>query len=513
MEGSFTPPPLPPAQGSQEQGGAFRSYLAAIRSHPIVVTLVMAAALAGAVGFLAHRTSQYKATADILFTPVPSDNEGANGLPVLRDSSDPTRLSQTAASLLDTRQAAILAAQSMGAGWSSNGVRQTIAVEPQGQSDIVAISATGKSPRLAQRLANAFASGSLAARRTLLQEEASGLSSEAGGAPSTDVVTQERRALISALSRGEDPNFSLAQAATLPGAPTGTAAWLIVALALVAGFALGSGAAVMIETLSDRVRDSDDLLGLYRLPVLAYVPLIPRRERETGDGPARTSSTSRESFRMIRVQLDTSAQGEGTEGRSIMLTSGSSGDGKTTCALGIATALAEAGHPVILVDLDLRKPDLGRILHMGQQAGVTSLLDGNSNVPLSDSGIPQLSVLPAGPHASEAFMSPVVDRMPEVMDRLRAMAAYIIIDAPPLGEVSDGYELLPFVDEVIVVARPGNTRRANFEFMRDLLARARRQPLGMVVVAETSHRTSYYYYGQAKDEEPSLSNRHGLSRP
>jgi Mrp family chromosome partitioning ATPase/capsular polysaccharide biosynthesis protein len=506
-------PPPPPPQDSHEQGGAFRSYLGSIKSHPFVVALVMAAALAGAIGWLAHRTSQYKATADILFTPVPSDNEGANGLPILRDSSDPTRLSQTAASLLDTREAALVAAQSMGAGWSSTGVRQTISVEPQGQSDIVAISATAKSARQAQRLANAFANGSLAARRKLLQEEASGLSSEASGPPSTDVITQERRALLAALSRAEDPNFSLAQAASLPGAPTGTAAWLVVALALVAGLALGSGAAVMIDTLSDRIRDSEDLLSLYRLPVLAYVPLIPRRERETAAGPVRTPSASRESFRMIRVQLDTKAAEDSARGRSIMLTSGTSGDGKTTCALGIATALAEAGHPVILVDLDLRKPDLGRILHMGQEAGVTSLLDGSSELPLSDCGIPQLSVLPAGPHASEALMSPLVERMPEVMYRLRSMAAYVVIDAPPLGEVSDGYELLPFVDEVIVVGRPGNTRRANFEFMRDLLARARRQPLGMVVVGETSHRTSYYYYGQAKDEEMRLSTWRGLSRP
>jgi Mrp family chromosome partitioning ATPase len=77
------------------------------------------------------------------------------------------------------------------------------------------------------------------------------------------------------------------------------------------------------------------------------------------------------------------------------------------------------------------------------------------------------------------------------------MADYVVIDAPPLGEVSDAYQLLPFVDEVIVVARPGNTRRGSFEFMRELLNRAKRTPFGIVIVGEAAHHTSYAYYGQS----------------
>lgn len=507
VEGAFPPDPFPPTSANAgEERGAIGPYLRAIRSHPLIVAVVMLAALAGAIAWVSHRSHHYQATADILFTPVPSDNEGANGLPVLRDSSDPTRLSQTAATLLDTPQAAILAARQLGHGWTQTRIKEAVKVEPQGQSDIVAVVAKASSPRVAQRLANSFVESSLQARRELLKREAASL------APllkqqilSTDVVGQERQSLVSALIQGQDPNFSLSQAAARPTSPTDTPAWLVIALSLLAGFALGSGAAVVTETVSDRIRGTDELLSLYRLPVLAYVPLIPRQRPVTTNGNLPTMPLSaREAFRMIRVQLDTETREGHTAGcRTILITSGSSGDGKTTSSIAIATALAEADHRVVLMDLDLRKPDLGKVLRIGGRRGVTSLLEDDAEVShmLSRAELPGLSILPAGPQASEQLLQPVVARMSALIAQFREMADYVVIDTPPLGEVSDAYQLLPFVDQVIVVARPGHTRRANFQFMRDLLIRANRTPLGFVVVGETTHRTSYYYYGQGQAGE------------
>jgi capsular exopolysaccharide synthesis family protein len=473
----------------------------------VIVIAVVLAALAGSIGWLAHRSPNYKATADILFTPLPSDNNGANGLPLLRDSSDPTRVSQTAANLLDTPQAAGLAAAALGRGWTPTRVREAIKVEPQGQSDIVSVRAEAHSARLARALANAFATASLDARRALLRSEAAGLLPEAREKTlAGDAVGQQRRALIAALAQGEDPNFSLAQAAGLPASPTGTPAWLVLMLSLVAGFALGSGAAVFAEMVSDRVRESDELLDLYQLPALAYVPNMPRRLRESSNGkPSPVPISVREAYRMIRVQLDTGERARDVKGaRLLLVTSGSSGDGKTTSAIAIATALAEADHRVVLMDLDLRKPDLGSLLHVEGRAGMTSLLDERAQLSLvlAKGGVPQLHVLPAGPEASEDLLRPVIARMPDVIAQLHEMADYVVIDTPPLGEVSDAYQLLPFVDDVIVVARPGNTRRASFQFMRDLLGRAECTPLGMIIVGASPSRMSSAYYGQAPPDGP-----------
>jgi Mrp family chromosome partitioning ATPase/capsular polysaccharide biosynthesis protein len=487
-------------------------YVRAVLAHPVIVGLIMLVALGGSLAWLSHRATNYQATADILFTAVPSGNQDINGLPVLRESSDPTRLTQTAASLLDTPRAAQLAAESMGAGWTPAKIHQAIVVQPQGQSDIIAVTATANSAALAQRLANAFANTSLQARRALLRSQASALGLTAkANIPPGEFAAQQRQALAASLLRGVDPNFSLSQAATLPSSPTGTSKWLVMILALLAGFALGSGTAIVMEMVNDRVRASDELVGLYGLPILAYIPMLPRRTRASvNGGPAPVPPAVREAFQMIRVQLDTAVSNvHRSHGRAILLTSGSSGDGKTTSAINIATALADAGHRVILMDLDLRKPDLGRLLHLERAVGVTALNDSSTELPLvpivpaSNTHAPLLSILPAGSEANESMLGPVVTHLPSVLEKARRQADYIVIDAPPLGEVSDAYQILPLVDEIIVVGRPGNTRRASFEFMRELLGRANRTPLGMVVIGETPHRSSYYY-GQSQTNEPRM---------
>jgi capsular exopolysaccharide synthesis family protein len=499
------PPFGNPAQ--PEQQGALGPYLRAVVAHRVIVGVVMLVTLAGSIAWLAHRATNYQATADILFTAVSSGNGAADGLPLLRESSDPTREAQTAATLLDSPQAAVIAARQAGRGLTPAAIRQAISVEPQGQSDIIAITAKAKTAKLAQSLANSYAVGSLQAHRELLHTQTAGLLPPTKTPPASATnAEQEREALIASLARGEDPNFSLSQAATIPASPIGTSKALVLILALIAGFALGSGAAIATEMLSDRVRGSDELLRIYDLPLLASIPALPRRSRliasrlsaNNGNMPP-TSPPIREAFQMVRVQLDTKTADSGTACRVILLTSGSSSDGKTTSAINISTALADAGHRVILMDLDLRKPDLGRLLHLERGGGVVALLDDDtelSHVLTPSKAVPELSILPAGVGAGENLLAPVVAHLPSLLEQARSMADYVLIDAPPLGEVSDAYQFLPFADEIIVVARPGNTRRGSFEFMRELLSRSRRTPFGMVIVGETAHHTSYGYYGQ-----------------
>jgi tyrosine-protein kinase len=508
-DNGFSPAPVQ----QQAQQGALGPYLRALKAHRWMVAIIVLASLAGAIAYLHHRTSHYQATATVLFNPVPSNNEGANGLPVLRESGDPTRLTQTGVSLLDTHQAAVATAERMGPGWTPARVAGAVNVQVQGQSDIIAVTSEASGPALAQRLANAFVLSSLSARQALLRSYAERLPTEHASAEATgqgerrgeDQVAQERAALIAGFAKGQDPNFSLAETAGLPGAPTGTASWLVVLLSIIAGFAIASVAAVVIEMVSDRIRESDELLGLYRLPVLAYVPASPRQAPVVSTNGSGTPAAAavHEAFRMVRVQLDTGSEpvGEHRRGHVILITSATGGDGKTSSSAAIANALAEAGHEVVLVDLDLRKPDLSRLTggRSGSATGVTSLLDSKRSLPdvITTTGNPRLRVIPAGPAASAQLLQPVVARLPEMIEELREMADYVVIDTAPLGEVSDAYQFLPFVDDIIIVARPDNTRRASFQFMRDLLMRAHRIPRGIVIVGEGQQRSSYYYGSNA----------------
>jgi capsular exopolysaccharide synthesis family protein len=196
------------------------------------------------------------------------------------------------------------------------------------------------------------------------------------------------------------------------------------------------------------------------------------------------------------VQLDQDA----VSPRVVMLTSASTGDGKTSAAVHLALALVAAGRRVILMDFDLRKPDVARRLGIEEERGLVSLL--SSATDLADvlvpaPRLPPLTVAPAGTGEGDVLLlSALARRLPEVLGQARDMADYVILDTPPLGEVSDALRLVPYVDEIIVVARPGNSMRPELELMRDLIERSGRTPAGMILMGATGTRTStYHVYG------------------
>jgi capsular exopolysaccharide synthesis family protein len=195
------------------------------------------------------------------------------------------------------------------------------------------------------------------------------------------------------------------------------------------------------------------------------------------------------------VQLDRT----GERPRVLMLTSASSGDAKTTSAITLAITLVAAGHRVILIDFDLRKPDIGRALRAQPRHRLSSLL--NPETSLADllveaKIVPNLHILPADGEHEVLLLDSLSRRLPELFEEARELADYIVVDTPPLGEVSDALRLVDLVDDVLIVARPGNTNRANLELMRNLMARSGHSPTGLIVIGEPPGTTSTYYtYG------------------
>lgn len=442
--------------------------------------------------WLSLRDPMYEATAQVLLTPVSSDDQAYLGLQVLRESNDPPRTAQTAAALVDSARAAELAASRMGPGWSRERVRQRVEVEPQGQSNIVAATARNTDPEVAARLANRYVEGALEARREALRRQSRALLASLG-APTTEAERQRASALQAVASSG-DPTMSIAERAIPPAKSEAAPAWLVLSLALIAGFALASGAALLRQQTDRRIRDVEELQEIYPLPALARVPVVPRY------GKARSSLSlppgAREAYRTLQVQLEQDAIGP----RVIMVTSASTGDGKTSAAVHLALALVAAGRRVILMDFDLRKPDVARRLGIEETQGLVSLLSSSSD--LSDvlvpaPRLPPLTVAPAGTGQGDVLLlSALARRFPEIFEQARSMADYVILDTAPLGEVSDALRLLPHVDEIVVVARPGNTMRLELEQTRDYIERSGRTPIGMVLIGASGARpSSYHQYG------------------
>ena len=160
--------PAPPRSAE----GALGPYLRAIRSHRVLVILVTLAAVAAAVAWTVLRTPSYSATAEMLVTPVAQEDQTFLGLPVLRDSGDPTRSVQTAANQIHSSAAAVRTAAKLGGDWTRNKVLEAIEVTPEGESNILAVTAKADSARESARLANTFVNSALEARREVLTEQA-----------------------------------------------------------------------------------------------------------------------------------------------------------------------------------------------------------------------------------------------------------------------------------------------------------------------------------------------------
>ncbi|HUR84045.1 MAG TPA: P-loop NTPase [Solirubrobacteraceae bacterium] len=491
--------------------GALGPYLRALAGHRTLVALVTLAALAGSLAWLAVRTPDYEATAQLLVTPLPQDDRTFLGLQMIRDSGDPTRTVQTAAALVNSEQAAALTARRLGPTWTSRRVAERVDVQPVGESNILAVQARWIDGAGAARIANEFTAAALGSRQAVLREQIDAaivrLRAQVralrrnGGAAGAELSELQQ---LHTLRNAPDPTLSLSQQATAPATAAGAPPWLVLAMALIGGFTLAIGAALLLDHLTRRIRDTGEALDLLPIPVLARVPLLSERHRRSlGDAPGAMPPAVQEAFRTLALQLEQRTGGSGT----IMITSASSGDGKTTSAINLAFALVAAGRRVTLMDFDLRKPDVAAILGIGDVPGLTSLLTSGTAVAdllVQAPQLPPLRVMAAGTRGDTLVLEPLTRRLPDIVAQARRTSDYLILDTPPLGEVSDALRMAAHADEILVVTRPGHTNRGHFELMRDLLERGAAVPTGLVVLGETDTPALAYGYGYG---EPRANGR------
>jgi Mrp family chromosome partitioning ATPase len=525
----YTALSLPPAQSHSIHPAtaaepALGPYLRAIRAHKLLVILATLACVLAAVLWLAFaRTPSYEASANLLVTPLPQDDQIFRGLQLLRDSGDPTRTVQTAASLVTSPEAARRTAQALGDGWSTQRVLDSVNVEPEGESNILAVTATADSARGAARLANTFAKETLEVRRDTLErdvapllEQLRGRAEDLGNSDTEAAAElQDRINQLQNVRTGTDPTLSLSQAAEVPSSASGAGPMIILALALVAGLALGAGAAVLLELLDRRIRDEDEALAILPIPVLARVPLLRRAVGRLRGSEAWTiPGPVREACRTLLLQLRPT-NGEG--GRVVMITSASTGDGKTTSAINLAATMAASGERVILLDLDLRKTDVAHRLAVAEPVHLGELLAPDVDLYSllrTPASLPSISVLATERQEGDAvLLEALYGRLPQLVAEARSLADQVIVDTPPLGEISDALRLLGSVDEIVVVVRPGNSDRVGLSTTADLLARTRSEPTGFFVVGGSpGPSSSYYGYGVTRRdlfvEEPPEPTSH-----
>ncbi len=287
-----------------------------------------------------------------------------------------------------------------------------------------------------------------------------------------DAAEQAYRGILSRiqearLAADEDTaTVKIVEPATIPRSPVRPRPPLILALSLVVGMACGIGLALTTALMEDQISDPDDLLQ-WGLSVLALVPRVSTRNRSevaTASLMQRFSQVT-EAFAGLRAMLDSPQYKEAAS--VVLIASSVPGEGKTVTSCNLASAWARKGRKVLLLDFDLRRPQLAGIFPMptGQKGLLQALSDdpdlksGEHLVyPVSD--CPNLHIIATRPFSgaspAEVAGTPAVERL---IAWARLQYDHVVIDAPPLGLVSDALALAPLADSTLVMVRPSVSRK------------------------------------------------------
>jgi capsular exopolysaccharide synthesis family protein len=298
----------------------------------------------------------------------------------------------------------------------------------------------------------------------------------------------------------------LTKAATTPMSPASPKPLRNLALALLVGLVVGTGLAFLRERLDDTVRTKDELAGA--LPDVSVLGLVPVMEGwETDPHPARLRELSRgnsapaEAFRDLR----TSVQLLGVERplRVVQVTSPSPGDGKTTVVAGLAAVLAAPGQRVLVVDCDLRRPQVHAFFGLPNDKGFCSIFtDGLSPLDVIQrvDGEDSLHVLASGPIPSNPSEILSSHRTSEVLFELKHAFDIVLVDSPPVLPVTDTVLLAAWVEATIVVARSGATTAKHLTEAVERLRRATAPVVGTVLDRAAADATQGYSYGYQYSE-------------
>jgi capsular exopolysaccharide synthesis family protein len=472
----------------------------------LIVATVLVTTLA-AIVYLATATKVYEAEADILITPVDSSDPVYSSLGLIHDSSDPTRDVETASRLITTNNVARRVKVTIHYGGPSSDLQAKVTVEPVAQSNIVSIIAEGDTPKQAQQLANAFATQAVADRtakfhqaldRAITNLEAQVPTSGPGSVATDSNSLPAQLNRMKSLADQDDPTVRVETLADLPTDPSSPKPKLTLAAAIVAGLVLGIGGAFALQVLDPRLRREEQLRRLYGLPILARIPKDTRAHGAGALAPEMLSPSTIEAYRTLRATLAAS-RGREVGATSILVTSPSPSEGKTTSAINLASSLALAGNKVILIEADLRRPAIAKALGIEPRHGTGSVLletvDLQDALETTRAYGNYLQVLCAD--YSGAASGWMADRLflpsaQNLVTDAKKLADYVVIDSPPLSEVIDALPLAQRADEVLVVVRLGKSHLTKLAHLAELLQRHAIRPVGFAVVGAQAQSEGYY---------------------
>lgn len=308
-------------------------------------------------------------------------------------------------------------------------------------------------------------------------------------------------------------NVSVVDGADVPDKPSSPRMVLNLALALIAGLAVGGLAALALDQIDEAIADPDEIQRELGLPLLGAVP-------KTHDvGPIEALSDRKSDIVEAYLAVQTNLQFSTEHGvpRSIAVTSTRPAEGKSTTSLALATMLARAGKRVVLVDGDMRSPSVHHFAGLPNAQGLSNYLSGSDNiaallVPLNDL---QIMALPAGPIPPNAAELLTGERLSRMMAELLQSFDHVVIDSPPIMGLADAPLICSRVEATVYVVESHGIRTSMVRTALARLASANAYVIGGVLTKFEEKRAHYGYgydygYGYGRDARAKAKANSGV---
>jgi Mrp family chromosome partitioning ATPase len=485
-------------------------------------------AVGAALGVSELQTKRYTSAASLLFKS--SDfNQQIAGLPnnITSQAEQKNNLR-----LVEFSNVAAATASALGPEFSQRDISEAVTVTEQGESafagesNVVDVSASARSPAIAAEIANAYASRFVAQQRIADQQyfesalklvETQLRTIPRGERFSTAAVALQTRAqslrLLAELQHGA---VQVGQSAVVSTSPSSPRTSRNLAIGALLGLLAGFGVAFLLEHLDTRIRQPGELATIFGAPLLGTVAKstsIAAPAEGTPGAPATEGEA--ESFGLMLAHLRSFNADRNV--RTVLVASPMPRDGNTTVAVQLAKAAARRGSRVLLLEVNMRRPAIATQLQLQPSPGLAEVVTGaipfeegtqsSSDLPTANAAITEneVDVLVSG-NPRQINPAQLLESYAMEVMLAQAQAAYdfVVLDAPPLATVSDAFPLLTQVDGVLIVGRIGSTRSDVADRLRQVLASSHVPVLGVVANGVRARARSFYAREKTKGDNPAV---------
>jgi tyrosine-protein kinase len=456
-----------------------QDYAKVLRNRWVTVCVTILVTVLGAVAYTLLTTPLYEASTRLFVSTSTGGSSGA-------DLYQGNRLSQerviSYAELLKGQTLAQRTIDKLDLDMSAEQLRGNTRAKAKPDTVLIDVGVLDQSPVRARDIANAMSDEFVVLVRELE-------TAEDGAKPDARVVVEQR--------------------ASIPSFPVSPKKFRNLVAGLGLGVLLGIGLAFLRDVLDNTTKSRQTLEDITGVGLVGSIPLDKERRKTAAISFSNDNSSIAEAFRKLRTNLQYLAVDDPP--RVIVVTSSMPNEGKSTTAINIALALAEAEHNVVLVDGDMRRPMLHKYLDLVGTVGFSTVLSGRASLSdaLQKTSFPGLTVLTSGavpPNPSELLGSLSAKKL---LSELRADFEYVIVDSTPLLAVTDAALLATSADGVLIVARFGQTKRDQLSHAIESLKDVGAAVVGAVfamVPARGKSSYSYSYYGEEGARRPATTH-------